>query len=493
MRTKGLAAMLVATWIVAIAALAYHGWYAVTSQSHANATGVAGVWVGQAQDGVHGVFYRPLLDDAGYGGSRYFPLFFAAIAALMRAGVPAMAAGFAVSLASVAPLFIGLLRLFAALGTSRATSATCALLAIAPHFVQETATAIRSDVLAVALVVWGLAAVARLADPRTTVRAGAIIGAAVWLTLAFATKPTAIYGAGAAFVALAAVRRMADGWRVLLLTALGCGAVLVFMQLGSRGRWFEAFQVSALAGSSWHAVVGSVPEVVRVILAASRLFTLTLAVATAAALVTLRRSGRTIPVIWMVISAPATALVLATPGAVGTNHGIDVYVAAVVVLGTIRFTSAQWGRIAHAGLAVLLMIAAGQNAARVARLDLPASGARLSLERQQLTALVFENAAPVLSELPQLVVAANRMPEVIDPFSLRVVSMAKPAVLDDLRAKLARRHYSRILLLEDPATVAGRGWYMHVHFGWPVIEAVLESYRYSGSIGVVRIYVPKVQ
>jgi hypothetical protein len=34
---------------------------------------------------------------------------------------------------------------------------------------------------------------------------------------------------------------------------------------------------------------------------------------------------------------------------------------------------------------------------------------------------------------------------------------------------------------------------MHVHFGWPVIEAVLESYRYSGSIGVVRIYVPKVQ
>src|SRR5690349_3712070 len=37
---------------------------------------VSGVWATLADDVAHGVVYRPLVSDLGYGGTRYFPLYF---------------------------------------------------------------------------------------------------------------------------------------------------------------------------------------------------------------------------------------------------------------------------------------------------------------------------------------------------------------------------------------------------------------------------------
>ena len=39
-------------------------------------THVEGVWLACAHDFLHGVFYRPLFGPLGYGGTRYFPLYF---------------------------------------------------------------------------------------------------------------------------------------------------------------------------------------------------------------------------------------------------------------------------------------------------------------------------------------------------------------------------------------------------------------------------------
>ena len=39
-------------------------------------THVEGAWLACAYDFLHGVFYRPLFGPLGYGGTRYFPLYF---------------------------------------------------------------------------------------------------------------------------------------------------------------------------------------------------------------------------------------------------------------------------------------------------------------------------------------------------------------------------------------------------------------------------------
>ena len=76
--------------------LLVHAWLALTSGDGLNS--VSGVWLTLARDAREGVFYRALEASGQYGGTRYFPLLFLLIAALMRAGVPPVAAGHAVGL-----------------------------------------------------------------------------------------------------------------------------------------------------------------------------------------------------------------------------------------------------------------------------------------------------------------------------------------------------------------------------------------------------------
>src|SRR5512144_918884 len=75
----------------------------------------SGVWLALARDAYDGVLYRPLWNGVEYGGTRYFPMLFVAIAALMRAGVPPVAAGVTASMlglaAMVAAVFVLLKRL----------------------------------------------------------------------------------------------------------------------------------------------------------------------------------------------------------------------------------------------------------------------------------------------------------------------------------------------------------------------------------------------
>jgi hypothetical protein len=59
---------------------------------------VSGAWMALAEDLAHGQFYRPILDpELGYGGTRWFPLAFAAHAALRVAGLDLVTAGYALA------------------------------------------------------------------------------------------------------------------------------------------------------------------------------------------------------------------------------------------------------------------------------------------------------------------------------------------------------------------------------------------------------------
>ena len=61
----------------------------------------SGVWLALARDTSNGIFYRPLWNGAEYGGTRYFPMLFVSIAALMRLGMAAVSAGLTVSMLGV--------------------------------------------------------------------------------------------------------------------------------------------------------------------------------------------------------------------------------------------------------------------------------------------------------------------------------------------------------------------------------------------------------
>src|ERR1700730_17660099 len=71
-------------------------------------THVEGVWLASAYDFMHGVFYRPLSGSLGYGGTRYFPLYFVLTGVLSKplgsleaAGITLSAAGVVLTLIAV--------------------------------------------------------------------------------------------------------------------------------------------------------------------------------------------------------------------------------------------------------------------------------------------------------------------------------------------------------------------------------------------------------
>src|SRR5262245_27103957 len=79
----------------------------------------AGAFLTLAVDLVHGVFYRPLLDETGIGGTRYFPLVFVLDAALIRAGLDPVVAGRLIAVTAAAALVWGAARLLEALDVPR--------------------------------------------------------------------------------------------------------------------------------------------------------------------------------------------------------------------------------------------------------------------------------------------------------------------------------------------------------------------------------------
>ena len=54
---------------------------------------------------VEGTFYRPLMSDVGYGGTRFFPLHFTLHAILIKWGLPPLAAGYLLTLFAMFLMF----------------------------------------------------------------------------------------------------------------------------------------------------------------------------------------------------------------------------------------------------------------------------------------------------------------------------------------------------------------------------------------------------
>src|SRR5208337_4912228 len=76
----------------------------------------AGVLIAMAGDLKDGVFYRPLFGPEGYGGTRYFPLYFVLHALLMKLGVPVLPGAYLLSAVAVVSLLTGVFYLLKGLG-----------------------------------------------------------------------------------------------------------------------------------------------------------------------------------------------------------------------------------------------------------------------------------------------------------------------------------------------------------------------------------------
>ena len=143
----------------------------------------AGVIIAMAADLRDGTFYRPLYGSAGYGGTRYFPLYFVLHAALLKLGLPVLPSVYLLSAGAVLLLLLGVFYLLRGLGVEPWLAACSSGVLLAAASAQMALLNPHGDGLASALNVCGLAVIVR---PRLSRRS--ILLASILFTLAWSAS-----------------------------------------------------------------------------------------------------------------------------------------------------------------------------------------------------------------------------------------------------------------------------------------------------------------
>jgi len=472
------------------ASLGIHAWYAVSTAAYVDF--VTGVWLALANDLIHGVFYRDLSGPDGYGGTRYFPLFFVSVGALMRMGVSPLVSGFLVSAFAGALLVAGIRRLLSRFGLPPALAVAGAIFVLAPRFVQQGLLAIRSDILAAALAIWGLSWTLPAFDEDRP-RRGTLAAAAAFFVLAVATKVTSLYAPAAMVVALAWAGRSGAAMRLGGMVAAGVAAMVGLVAAASGGRAVESWLACGFAGAGMTEWLGSLPSAfLSQVVGPSRVFTSVFLAASVAWLAMVRDRGPKALIVLFPVTIAATTVVLASPGTSYTNQLIDILAVSVVLLGW--WTAARnprWQSAAALALLLLSLAAARQSLHPVTGAGRLRHAREISAERNELVRELAAARGPVLSESPELLALAGVRPYLLDPFTLRVLSLRRPDLLRRLQQELDARRFSAVVLMYDPESPAGRGWYTNVDFGWPITSRILANYQFAEERAGLRVYRPR--
>src|ERR1700684_918381 len=196
-------------------------------------THVEGVWLACAYDFLHGVFYRPLFGPLGYGGTRYFPLYFVFTGWLSKPLGSLETAGIALSGACVVLTLVAVFLLLRRMNVSTllCVGAVAAILSVAST--QQALLGAKGDSLASAANLWGV-----LVCTASNFKRRSIYLAAALFTLAFATKLTTVFGVAAVFIAWLLAKRAKEAFELAIATGVGYVVVLGAMYAGSGGRVF---------------------------------------------------------------------------------------------------------------------------------------------------------------------------------------------------------------------------------------------------------------
>ncbi len=442
---------------------------------------VAAVWTAMAADLSQGIFYRPLYSpQIGYGGTRFFPVFFSLQALLIKSGLAPIVAGHVVSLLSGGLLLGGAFVLLRRLSVSRPLAAGVTALLLASGIVQHGFATIRGDILPLALNLWGFAAYLGARNARSRIAVPALL-----FTLAFAAKLTAIHGAAALCVWLLVQGRKRDAAAIAGLFALGCSAVLAAAEVASAGRFLTILRACAAGG----ATAGSVLDAPRLM---GGMFLWKepwgfglFGAACLACLGRFRSCARSLPGIYLAVCFGTTVVIFGSPG-VTWNHLADLVTASALLLGAaVGQAPLAQRRVLEPALLLLAVLAVLPGSATL-RQELAAAREGAGQERRAVAAAIAPGTGGILSEDPLLPIVAGERPYLLDAFMVRLVAERDPQFAVHLHDGIRAGAFRAIVFLNDPRT--HKDWYETVHFGPEVMRLVDENYEPGGQVGRYFIY-----
>lgn len=450
----------------------------------------AGVMISLARDLTQGVFYRPLFGTLGYGGTRYFPLYFTLNALLLKLGVPVLLAAYLLSFAAMLALLAGTFCLLIRIGVRRGLAAAAIGTLVASVSAQLAVVCPSADGLASALNVWGAVL---LISPNLTSRR-VLLGAFLFI-LGWAAKLTACFGliAAVAWLLMTGARRRAVQLGVATVT--GYLLVVGIMLIGSQGRVLRIFAACALGGTGWKRFLNA-PLFMEwdAFHHDLGLFLLVFFSIVAVGADLLESPAACIKRFSTLLFASALLLTVLIYGSPGTNvnHLLEVQVASVVVLAhlTTRPPPTQRQIGIYALVLAVLIPAARSMWQTTSQKTFDSPVARNESCFRESVRISKKSDRPVLAENPVISVLAGQVPYVLDPWMMSVVRRRIPQFGDPLLERLQHQAFGAVILLKDPRTDYGRQWYDKQDFGPGFIVALTAHYRLLSVVNEEFVYVP---
>jgi hypothetical protein len=445
-------------------------------------THVEGVWLACAYDFTHGVFYRPLFSSLGYGGTRYFPLFFVLTGALSKAFGSLETTGIALSAAGVMLALVAVYILLrrANVGLLLSAAAVTSILAVAST--QQALLGAKGDSLAAALNLWG---VVLCVGSKT--RRAALYFAAVLFTLAFAAKLTTVFGVAAVVLSWIFARRYKEAVQLAAATATGCILVLASMYFASGGRVFAIFRACAGGGGSLSYTLQAPVHLLSKAIDVDPAFLIFLVPAVVFGVHYFCENKLDVFPIYFALVLLVTTVIFGSPG-IGINHLFDLQIAAALFLAVAISRAPAFAEIGTGLLAFALIVALVPTSQ-----SLHGDLTRPSFRRDTAEVLhrLPVDSRPILAENPLIVVASDKAPYLLDPFMFRILAMKHPALAGDLWVKMKQQGFAAIVLERNPATAEGKAWYTDTHFGGEFLRDLDDHYALSFVTAKSYVYTPK--
>jgi hypothetical protein len=392
-----------------------------------------GIWLGLAVDASHGVLYRPIDGPQGIGGSRYFPLYYLAIAAGMSAGLAPIVSGYVTTAVSVAVLISGIFVLLRRLGVDQALAIAASAVALACQPAQMALLATRGDALAAGLAMWGLASCAAR---------GAGWRAPLLFALAFVTKPTSVYAPVAASIAWIGAGHSADAKRLALRTLTVVVAIVGVIAIASGGRMISVLASSGGGGAGLATMLAAPVSAVHILRRVPEsAFFVMVAAALVAGLILASRSWRLsiLQSAWLACGA-VTLAIYASPATI-ENHLIDLTSLSIVMVAASAHRASRWSTIA-AWLLIAGGVAAGASALR--RSPIEDLLDRRAMRREVLTALA-DIRSPILFDQPMLAVQRGEAPYLLDQYVSSIRFARDPRAIDSLVHDVEAKKFGAIV------------------------------------------------
>ena len=445
-------------------------------------TQVEGAWLTCAYDFMHGVFYRPLFSSLGYGGTRYFPLYFVVTGIGSKLFGSLETSGLALSLITLVLLCCGvdiLLRRFNVDVVLR-VGGVAAILAVATT--QQALLGAKGDNVAAVLNLFGLVL---CLSPRVT-RVSLYL-AALLFTLAFATKLTTVFGVAAIVISWVFVHRYKEAAQLAAATGCGYALVLVAMYWGSDGRVFGIFRSCAAGGGSMFYTLQAPTHLLSKVMEVDPLFLLFLIPAATFGLIFFKENKTDILPIYFLLTLLVAIVIFGSPG-IGINHLLDLQVAAVLML-VISIAHTPELREVGTGMLGLTLLVACVPTAQNLHGDL--SRRSLRLDAQKVVERLPADRRPILAENAAILVESNKSPYLLDPFMFRILARTHPALADDFWERMRHQGFSAVILENDASSAEAKKWYTETHFGGEFLHDLEENYSLGYSVGQMYVYTPK--